>query len=430
MASRALVLPAVLVAIASAFTPFVACSRAGSTTSADANRTNADRDQDASRTDPAEANGNGPGDASSAARDDGGGASRDPGPPRVRLVGRFDTHDPSGPTCGWPGCRIIASFSGTEVKARLDEHVDSWMEGGPSEWDVVVDGVIQPKLVLDLGAHDYVLASGLAPKPHVIELYKRSETQNGYTQFLGYDFGEGTLLPPPLAPTRRIEIVGDSAVAGFGIEGVGLGPDCPGPDWAARWQNFHKSVGARLGEIFGADLDGTVYSGKGMVRNIFRSDPDTMPIIYPRANPVIAGSVFDFTQFVPDVIVVMLGGNDFAIGQDFDNGPTPVGEFTQAMHDFVATLRSHAPLALVLLALSPSVSDDNPPGHQSRTSVKQAFDAVAAQSVAAGDKRVYSVAPPVAVPSELTACNGHGTPAYHDRVAQQLAVVIREKIGW
>src|SRR6476469_3865583 len=103
MASRALVVPAVLVTIATAFVPFLACSRAGSTASSDANRTNADRDQDASRTDPAEANGNGPEDASSAAGDGGGEAPRDPGPPRVRLVGRFDTHDPSGPTCGWPG---------------------------------------------------------------------------------------------------------------------------------------------------------------------------------------------------------------------------------------------------------------------------------------------------------------------------------------
>jgi hypothetical protein len=84
----------------------------------------------------------------------------------------------------------------------------------------------------------------------------------------------------------------------------------------------------------------------------------------------------------------------------------------------------------VFLALSPSVSDDNPPGNQSRTNVKTAFDAVAVQKAAAGDKRVYSVAPPAAVPSELTACNGHGTPAFHDRVAQQLAVMIRGKTGW
>lgn len=429
MASREVIVPAVLITIGSALTPAVACSQTGSVASPEASEAGAARDPDASRSDPAGANGNGPKPASSAA-DPGDAAPRDPGLPAVRFIGRFDTRDPSGPTCGWPGCRIIASFSGTEVKARLDEHVADWMEGGPSEWDVVLDGTLQPKLVLELGQHDYVLASGLTATKHVVELYKRSETQNGYTQFLGYDFGGGELLPPPLPALRRIEMIGDSAVAGFGIEGVGLGPDCPGPDWAARWQNFHKSVGARLGEIFEADLNGTVYSGKGLVRNIYRPDPDTMQIVYPRANPVDRSSRFDFTTFVPDVVVIMIGGNDFAIGQGYDNGPTPLPEFTQATHDLVATVRSHAPLAHVFLALSPSVSDQFPPGNQSRTNVKAAFDSVAAQSVAAGDMRVYSVAPPAAVPSELTACNGHGTPAYHDRVARQLAVAIKEKTGW
>jgi hypothetical protein len=115
------------------------------------------------------------------------------------------------------------------------------------------------------------------------------------------------------------EFVGDSQPAGFGIEGVG--PDCPGPDRAAQYQNFHGSLSARLGEVLDADLHGTIYSGKGFVRNISRPDTETMPLIYSRANPVDPTSVWDFSRFVPDVIVVMMGGNDFAIGQPVDDGP-------------------------------------------------------------------------------------------------------------
>lgn len=356
--------------------------------------------------------------------------SQDAGPPAVRFVGRFDTRTPDAPVAGFPGCRIIANFSGTEVKVRLDERVESWMEGGPSEWDVSIDGVLQPKLVLELGAKDYVLATGLPAGPHNVELYKRSETQNGYTQFLGFDFGNGTLLPPPLPAARRIEIIGDSAPAAFGIEGVGQGPDCPGPDWAARWQNFHKSFGALLGESFSADVNGTIYSGKGLVRNIWRTDPDTMPLVYQRANPVDRASVYDAHAFVPDVVVVMIGGNDFALGQPEDNGPTPLAEFTQATRDMVTTLRTTAPQAHVFLVLSPSVSDAQPPGRDSRTNVKTAFDTVANERAAAADGRVYSVAPPVAAPSELTGCNGHGSPAYHARLAQQIGAMIKAKTGW
>jgi len=31
---------------------------------------------------------------------------------------------------------------------------------------------------------------------------------------------------------------------------------------------------------------------------------------------------------------------------------------------------------------------------------------------------------------EVTACNGHGTPAWHQRVAGELAAEIRAKVGW
>jgi lysophospholipase L1-like esterase len=348
----------------------------------------------------------------------------------VRFIGRFDKRDPAGPTCAWPGCRIIARFDGSEVKARLEEHVESWMQGGPSEWDVIVDGVLKPKLVLTLGAQDYVLATGLPKGPHTVELYKRSEAQNGYTKFLGYDFAGGTLLPPPPPAAHRIELVGDSQPAGFGLEGVGFGPDCPGPDWAARWENFHKAMGALFAEMLNADLHGTVYSGKGLSRNVFRQDHETMPVMYGRANPLDPSSSFDLSSWVPEVYVLMMGGNDFTNGQGTDNGPAPLSDFTQATRDLVSKFRSRAPQAHVFLALSPSVSDALPPGNFSRTNVKTAFDTVANEHVTAGDTKVYSVAPPVASEIELAGCNGHGTPAYHKRLSQQLGTMIKEKTGW
>jgi lysophospholipase L1-like esterase len=418
---------------ASSLTLVFACRGGSTSTSSQASGPAEVGGNDASRSGSGGANGNNPNSNASAANGPNGTEgdaalpSRDPGAPAVRFIGRFDTREAAGPICGWPGCRIIANFRGTGVQARLEDRAESWMQGGPSEYDVIVDGVLQPKLVLALGAHDYPLASGLADAPHRIELYRRSETQTGYTQFLGYDFGGGTLLPPPLPALRRIEVVGDSQPAGFGIDGVGTG--CPGPAWAAKFEDFHKSLSARLGELLDADLNGTAYSGKGFVRNIARTDTETMPVLYPRTNPIDATSVWDFSRFVPDVIVVMMGGNDFAIGQYVDAGPLPLVEFTAAVRGLVGTFRTHSPQAHVFLALSPSVTD-SPTSTHGRTNVKSAFDTVASERAAAGDTRVYSVAPPVAVESELTGCDGHGNAAYHERVAQQLATMVKAQTGW
>ena len=191
--------------------------------------------------------------------------------------------------------------------------------------------------------------------------------------------------------------------------------------------------GAKLGETFNADVQGTVYSGKGMVKNIWRPDNEPMPTIFDRADPLEPGSTWDFGKFVPDVVVVMLGGNDFAQGQPDENnggGPATPAEFEAATDAFAGTLRTKYPQAHIYLALSPSVTDADPAGRSSRTNVKNAFSAVAADRTAKGDGKIHFVEPPVAQQSELTGCNGHGSPAYHERVASDLAVVIKKDLGW
>lgn len=355
------------------------------------------------------------------------------GPPEVQFIGRFDTRDTAGPKFGWPGCRIRVRFSGTQASVDLNEIEDTWMDGAPSEWDVSVDGAWGDKIVTTPGKKTYAIASGLTAGDHSVELYKRSEAQNGVTQFLGFDFGGGTLLAPPPRSTRHIEVIGDSAAAGFGVEGIGYpNDDCPGLDYSSAWQNFRKSFGALLGESLDAELHGTVYSGKGMVKNIWRPDPDTMPIIFPLANPADESSNYDFA-WKADVVVMMLGGNDFAEGQpdeDGGNGPATATEFTNAYRTFVAGLRDHYPNAHIFLTTSPSVSDAEPAGRSSRTNILDTTSAIAKEHNADGDAKVYAFAPKVATPQELTACNGHGTPAFHERVAAELATIVKEKTGW
>ncbi len=356
--------------------------------------------------------------------------TEDAGPPRIDFIGRFDARDAAGPKCGWPGCRIVARFQGTEAKVRLAEIDEPWMEGAPSRWDVAVDGTWGPTLVLSPGASEYVVATSLPVGPHTVELYKRSEAQNGTTQFLGLDLAGGTLLAPPPRKQRRLEIIADSAAAGFGVEGIGFPDrDCPGVDYGAEWQNFRVSLGARLGELVGADVFGTVFSGKGIAKNVWHPDKDTLPVLFSLANPIDKTSTWDFS-WIPDVVVVMAGGNDFEIGQPVDTGPATPEEFQTAYRAFVASIREKYALAHVFLAVSPTLSDAKPPGRNSRTNVLGGVNAVVDAHNAAGDDRVYAVVPSEAQPSEVIGCNGHGSRAFHDRVAQELKAFITPRVGW
>ncbi len=364
--------------------------------------------------------------------DGGGGGSVDgdvapQGPPAIGFIGRFDTRDPAGPKAAWPGTRIVIRFRGTDVTVRFDDQFDDG-KPGPSEWDATIDGALQPKLPLVKGPHDYDVAKGLAPGVHVVELYKRSESQVGVTQLLGVDVHGGTLLAPPPASDRRVEIIGDSAATGFGVDGVG--PSCPGANDAAMYENFRESWGATLGTLFRADVHGTTYSGKGLVKDIWRPDTVVMPLLFPRANPEDDTSIQDLGAWRPHVVVVMIGGNDFDVGLPVDDGPATLDDFTTAYKTLAMTLRAAYPDAQLFLAPSPTLSDDAPMGRASRTNVNAAIASVVASRAAAGDPRVHAVEPSLATSAETTGCDGHGGRAFHVRVAGELAAVIGPSVGW
>lgn len=360
----------------------------------------------------------------------------DAGPPAVQLIGRF-ADDPAGPIAAWPGTRILARFevptgdagSGT-ISVKLREIEASWMlDGAPSEWDVTIDGVLATTHIVTTSntTADFPLATGLAPGVHEVELYKRSEAQDGATQFLGFDLGGATLLAPPARKTRRIEIVGDSAAAGFGILGDG---GCPGSEWAARYEDFHLSFGAIAGGLLDAEVMGTVYSGKGMAKNIYRPDTDTMPLIYPLASPTDATTAWDFGASPLDAIVIVIGGNDFAIGQGSNEPSATLDEFTAAYDGFVTFARAKNPATHIFMVTSPSVSDDDPPGHLTRTNVGRGIASVLARHSSLGDTRLYALEPTSATADLLTACDGHGSPEWHRLLANDVAAAVKAKTGW
>lgn len=338
------------------------------------------------------------------------------------FVGRFDTTDPAGPRAAWPGTRVLARFDGTAASVKLREFAEAWMEGKPSYWEVRIDDGrwIPLRMIADDTPHDFELAKDLPPGPHQVELYKRSETQTGITQFLGFDFHGGRSLPSPPRQARKIEVMGDSFATGFGVENTDSpGTDCPGVDWSGEWQNFRKAWGAILGTTFDAEVHAIVYSGKGLVKNAWPTDDDGLRDYYPRANPdpEIAKSapLFDLRSWIPDVIVLTQGSCDI-------DGGLGSAELIRVYRTFVIdTLRARGPNTHIFMGVV---------GRGARGEVAAAAQGIIAERAAVGDDRMhfFEVAPYTW--EETTACNGHGTPAWHQRIADALAAEIRAKVGW
>lgn len=341
------------------------------------------------------------------------------GPPDVQLIGRFDTSDPRGPKASWPGSRILTRFSGTTVSVTLSEYAEDWMDGAPSYWDVSIDRA-PPKaiaMIPDDQPHVFELAADLPPGDHEVELYKRSEMQTGITQFLGFDFHGGRALPAPPRQARHIEAMADSYGTGYGIVTLDApNLECtPPPNHAGRHQNFRQAWPALLGERFGADVEGTVYSGKGLTRGIWPTDDDGLIDYYGRANPNPATAknppLFDLKSWVPDAIVLVQG--------TVDNG---LGNFREVYRDFVVgQLRARAPNAHIFLVV---------PGRVARDKWIYTVNSVAEERHAAGDLKVHAVIPGEEQPEEMTACGFHGSPKYHQRIAKEIGDVMARAMGW
>lgn len=343
--------------------------------------------------------------------------------PAIATFGRWDTRDGAGPRAAWPGSKLRLRFRGSQVSVTLDELPGA---GGPSEWDVALDGVWRSEpLVLSPGRSTYALAEGLPVADHTLELYRRTEAVGGRTQLLGVGLGAGALLPPP-APHRRVfEFLGDSLTNGYGI--AGSGPQCP---YSAATQNFHTTFAAQVATALDADEVGVAYQGKGLTKNYQRSNSLLFPELYGRALPDDALSAWAPSRLVPDAIFVMVGANDFLQerAQVFD--PPDLAAFEAAYEALLARARANAPQAHIFALVGPTQTDATPARYGARTDQTSAVTTAVEARQRAGDARVHYVALEPEPATELAGCDYHPSQAVHDRAAAELIPAVKALAGY
>src|SRR5690606_22051769 len=97
-------------------------------------------------------------------------------------------------------------------------------------------------------------------------------------------------------------------------------------------------------------------------------------------------------------------------------------EFRAAYRDFVINrLRARGPDAHIFMGI---VSAGN------REAVAEVSESIVEERAAVGDFKMHAFMAKPWTWDEVTACNGHGTPAWHQRIADEIGALIREKVGW
>jgi lysophospholipase L1-like esterase len=359
---------------------------------------------------------------------DSGTTNQDAGPPGPRYVGRTTVTGPDV-QCNWSGCRAMAKFHGTAASISIGS------SGGPSSsnYDVIVDGVVTKQIVVNstTAAAPFVLASGLPLADHTVEVYKRSEANDGIETFHGFTFPNGgTVLSPPLPGKHTIEFIGDSITAGFGVEGAGA--NCDVSPLIDTLTNVHKSFAGVTAGNLGADATFIAFSGKGVTRNFDTGDTQLL-----FGNAMGTQDLYDVTKVddttatwgfkpVPDAVVIALGADDF---NNPGNGTPPTAVAFQAAYKaFLVHIRAKYATSYIFATYSPSTVDVPPAENAGLTICKAAIPA--AVTSLADAKIFYVNTVPDAVPSDATGCLQHPNAAYHAVVATALTTFIKSKTGW
>jgi len=327
-------------------------------------------------------------------------------------VGRFDLRDPAGPRFAWPATAIEATFTGVGLDVRLRDR-------GTNFFAVVIDGGTPTSLATNRATERYELASGLDPGRHTVLLTKRTESNVGVVQFLGFIPHKGALVETPEpTTTRRIEFIGDSVTCGYGD----LATD-PSEHFNPATEDEASAYGTLTAAALGAQRSVIAYSGIGMYRDDRGSALEPMPVRFMRSLADDPTSAWGFRAMAPDVVVVNLGGNDFAKGD-------PGAAFQQAYVAFLKVLRTLYPDATIVCALSSMLTDNYPAGANSRTKAAEYIRGAVSQRQLAGDGRIFYFVFDEQRPADGFGADYHPSKATHRRMAAELVTALRSRIGW
>ncbi len=262
-----------------------------------------------------------------------------PDHPNFQYTGRIDRSIPDEAILYWPGSYIKASFEGPFLMILMDDQT------GNSYYNVFIDEDFEHPYLINckVGYSPYYISNYLADTVHTLHIFRRTEASTGPTRFLGIQILDGkTLVAPPERPGRNLLFYGNSITCGLGNEApdnIDFGDEV--------YNNNFQAYGAITSRLLDADYMCIAKSGIGLMISWFDL---IMPQYYYRLNPDNPDSLWDFNQYIADVVVVNIFQNDSWLIGNLDPVPDST-QITAAYVDFIRKLRKVHPQAFIVCAL-------------------------------------------------------------------------------
>lgn len=261
----------------------------------------------------------------------------------VYTNGRFDLSD--NIKLAWSGCTILYRFYGTGFSGVFKST-------GNDYFIVKVDGMI----INDrLNIRDYVeidLIKDLPLDNHTIEIIKRTEYNIGCTEIIDFIIYDGRIIEPEIPKyDLKIEFIGDSISAGYGVDTSELSTEAVLKlNYDPKYDNAALTYCYLTAEALKAEYHIIACSGYGLIRNYNGMDTPLMPEMIDKITPLTTKS-WDFRKWIPDIVVINLGTNDFSVNYIPDKG-----KFVSAYINLIERLKEYYRQAKFICSVGPCVT--------------------------------------------------------------------------
>ncbi|MGN0794507.1 MAG: GDSL-type esterase/lipase family protein [Aristaeellaceae bacterium] len=317
------------------------------------------------------------------------------------------------------GARCEVAIAGDSNAARTND------EGNKVRIAIYVDGERVVDDLIDAKEKTYTVLDAPEARDAVVRIVKLSETAMSTCGIRSVSVDDPAGIRPTAAKNRRIEFIGDSITCGYGVD-----DEVPENHFVTGTEDVTRAYAYRTAEMLDADYSMVSISGYGIISGYTATGEakvtaQLIPTYYGKLGfsygtyqrRIVAAQTWDFSAWVPDLIVINLGTNDDSYTL---NEPARQEEYRAAYVDFLKAVRRNNPDAKLLCTLGIM-------GDRLYPMVAQAAADYAAET---GDMNIATMRFDVQLASDGYVADWHPTAVTHEKAATKLAETIRALMGW
>ena len=341
----------------------------------------------------------------------------------VKLIGRSFMDEEQILWAVQSASGVEFTFTGTSAAVVLKGDSNSFMPSGKdnyARYAVYVNGERTDEGMMDESERTVEVFSSDTEEETTVKVLKVSESANSTLGIKSINVTSvGNIAPTP-EKELKIEFIGDSITCGYGVD-----DEVKEHHFVTDTEDATKAYAVKTAELLDADYSLVSFSGHGIISG-YSGDgkiqsSQTVPQFYSKVgrsyggksgSTTVSSVEWDFSRFVPDIVVINLGTND----DSYTKGdPEKIQAYTDGYVEFLGMVREKNPDAYILCTLG--IMGDN-----LYPAVEQAVSTYSEQS---GDTRISAMHFDVQSPEDGYAADWHPTAKTHDKAAQKLAEEIR-----